>query len=172
MGLFRRNVTASVSPCAPAALAVGGNGLVSANVGFGRARAMALPTIKRARDINASLIGSLPIRRFGTQWNGEYLEEIPLPPEPWQFRPDPKTTRAHTLSWTFDDMLFYGVAYWRVTRRYKEQIEKSNQKIDALDLKIDRLMRHRPMGWYGVLGFARYREEHYTESNQVLQSLS
>jgi len=21
------------------------------------------------------------------------------------------------------------------------------------------LMRHRPMGWYGVLGFARYREE-------------
>ena len=24
---------------------------------------------------------------------------------------------------------------------------------------VDRLMRHRPMGWYGVLGFARYREE-------------
>jgi N4-gp56 family major capsid protein len=23
----------------------------------------------------------------------------------------------------------------------------------------DKLMRHRPMGWYGVLGFARYREE-------------
>ena len=24
---------------------------------------------------------------------------------------------------------------------------------------VDRLMRHRPMGWYGVLGFSRYREE-------------
>jgi len=24
---------------------------------------------------------------------------------------------------------------------------------------VDRLMRHRPMGWYGVLGFKRYREE-------------
>jgi len=24
---------------------------------------------------------------------------------------------------------------------------------------VDKLMRHRPMGWYGVLGFARYREE-------------
>jgi hypothetical protein len=23
----------------------------------------------------------------------------------------------------------------------------------------DKLMRFRPMGWYGVLGFARYREE-------------
>jgi hypothetical protein len=22
----------------------------------------------------------------------------------------------------------------------------------------DKLMRHRPLGWYGVLGFARYRE--------------
>lgn len=81
---------------------------------------MALPTIKRARDINAALIGSLPIRRFGTQWNGEYLEEIPLPPEPWQWQPDPETTRQHTLSWTFDDMLFYGVGYWLVTSRYKQ----------------------------------------------------
>ena len=24
---------------------------------------------------------------------------------------------------------------------------------------VDKLMRYRPMGWYGVLGFARYREE-------------
>jgi N4-gp56 family major capsid protein len=24
---------------------------------------------------------------------------------------------------------------------------------------VDKLMRHRPLGWYGVLGFARYREE-------------
>jgi N4-gp56 family major capsid protein len=24
---------------------------------------------------------------------------------------------------------------------------------------VDKLMRHRPMGWYGVLGFTRYREE-------------
>ena len=24
---------------------------------------------------------------------------------------------------------------------------------------VDKLMRHRPMGWYGVLGFARFREE-------------
>jgi len=24
---------------------------------------------------------------------------------------------------------------------------------------VDKLMRHRPMGWYGVLGFSRYREE-------------
>jgi hypothetical protein len=23
----------------------------------------------------------------------------------------------------------------------------------------DRLMRHRPIGWYGVLGFKRYREQ-------------
>lgn len=128
MAKFRRKVIAAVSPCTSTALAVGGTGLVSAGVGTGRARAMALPTIKRARDINASLIGSLPIRRFGTQWNGEYLEEIPLPPEPWQMCPDPKTTRAHMLSWTFDDMLFSGVAYWLVTRRYKEDMRPAEFK--------------------------------------------
>lgn len=79
---------------------------------------MALPTISRSRDIICSLVASLPIRQYGTQWTGEDLEEIPLQPEPWMMRPDPDTTRAHTLAWTTDDLMFYGVAYWQVTRRY------------------------------------------------------
>lgn len=79
---------------------------------------MALPTVSRGRDLLASLIGSLPIRQYGTAWNGEDLEEIPLPPEPWMLRPNDRTTRAHILSWTFDDLLFTGRAYWLVTKRY------------------------------------------------------
>jgi hypothetical protein len=79
---------------------------------------MALPTISRGRDLLASLIGSLPIRQYGTQWDGENVVEIPLAPDPWMIRPELRTTRAHTLAWTFDDLLFHGRAYWYVTKRY------------------------------------------------------
>lgn len=118
MALFaRKKIAASAGPCTPVAVASGA-GLVTAAVGAGRDRAMALPTISRSRDIICSLVASLPIRQYGTQWNGEDLEEIPLPPEPWMLRPDAMTTRAHTLAWTTDDLMFHGVAYWKITRRY------------------------------------------------------
>jgi hypothetical protein len=38
---------------------------------------------------------------------------------------------------------------------------------------VDKLMRHRPMGWYGVLGFARYREEAlYQNRNRFINRCS
>jgi hypothetical protein len=122
MGLFTRTKTpevqASTASSTAAVSSAGAAALLSSVVGTGRGRAMALPTISRGRDLLASLIGSLPLRQYGTAWNGEDLEEVPLPPEPWMLRPDPRTTRAHILSWTFDDLLFTGRAYWLVTRRY------------------------------------------------------
>lgn len=86
----------------------------------GRERAMRIPTISRARDILCSLVGSLPIRHYGTAWNGEELEEIPLSPEPWMLRPDSRTTRAHFLAWSTDSLIFYGRCYWYVTSRRRE----------------------------------------------------
>jgi hypothetical protein len=87
-------------------------------VGTNRNRAMLIPTISRARDLLASLIASLPIRVYGTQWDGENLAEIPLPPEPWQLAPEDGVPRSHTLAWTFDDLFFYGRAVWHVSARY------------------------------------------------------
>lgn len=79
---------------------------------------MAIPTVSRARDLLVSLVASCPIEQYGTQWNGDTMEELPLPPETWMVRPDPRTTRSHTLSWTADDLIFHQRAHWLVTSRY------------------------------------------------------
>jgi len=122
MGIFSRSKDATIRAGYGAQAPVLGGGTTSALeasfVGATRERAMSLPTISRGRDLLCSLVSSLPIRQYGTAWNGEDLEEIPLPPEPWQIRPDSRTTRTHTISWTVDDALFSGRAYWYVTKRY------------------------------------------------------
>ena len=121
MGIFSRRepvaeVRASAS-CSTASVATGGLSSLASVVGTGRERAMAIPAVSRSRDLLVSLISSCPIRQFGTQWNGEHLEEIPLPPEPWMLRPDPRSTRSHWLAWIADDLIFHGRAFALVTSR-------------------------------------------------------
>jgi len=87
-------------------------------VSIARERAIAIPTISRARDLFAAYAATLSIRQAGTQWDGEDLVEIPIPPEPWMSRPDSSSTLAATLAWTIDAMLFYGFSAWYVTGRY------------------------------------------------------
>ena len=140
MILFRRRTTTTdvgvadvaASVGCTAGVGVGGAWFSNTSVcGTGRAVAMSLPTISRARDVQASLIGSLPIEQYGTQWNGESLEELPLPPEPWMLRPDPNTTRTHIMSWTVDDLMFHGHAFWYVTSRYANGFPASFQWLPA-----------------------------------------
>jgi hypothetical protein len=121
-------------------------------VGAGRSRAMQIPTISRARDLLASLVASLPIHHYGTQWNGEDLEEIPLPPEPWMLRPDPDSTRAHMLAWTFDDLFFHGRAYWYVASRYSTGFPASFQWLpaDLMNLQSVLTAGNRPIGDYSL----------------------
>jgi len=73
-----------------------------------RREAMTVPAIARARNIIASTIGSLPLQT--------YLEntESEIPNRPVIKQPDPALTRENTLTWTVDDLLFYGVAYWQI----------------------------------------------------------
>lgn len=101
----------TATPTAALALLAPNNGAV------GRARAMKIPTVSRARDLLCSMIASLAIDHYGTQWTGERLERLPLPPEPWMIRPEQRVPRAHTLAWTTDDLIFYGRAHWFVTAR-------------------------------------------------------
>lgn len=97
------------------------------SLGVSRHRAMSIPTIARARNLHCSLLGTVEIRQYGTQWDGENLREIPLPPDAWMLRPDPNTTRAHILSWTGDDLLFHGKAAWMITSRYSSGFPASFQ---------------------------------------------
>lgn len=157
MGLFSRKapeVAASVG-CTATAAAVGSVAWFAQNsvVGVGRARAMALPTISRARDVLASIIGSCPIHQYGTQWDGEDVQELPLPPEPWMIRPDATTTRSHTLAWTFDDLFFYGRAHWYVTSRYANGFPASFTWLPAeyVTITANLVAGNHPIGEYTIM---------------------
>ena len=92
-----------------------------AGIGVGawsREAAMTIPTISRARTLICTAVGALPF----TLWQVDFTTSPPLeeslPPAGWMNRPDPNRTRQWILAWTADDLLFYGLAHWRITRRY------------------------------------------------------
>jgi hypothetical protein len=85
---------------------------------FNRQAAIQIPTISRARDLICSMIGCLEIHQYGKQWTGENYEDIALPDDTWFHQPDPNVTRNFIISWTVDDLMFLGRAFWIVTSRF------------------------------------------------------
>jgi phage portal protein BeeE len=88
------------------------------SVGNAEERALSIPTISRSRDLIASMIGSLELKHYSEQWNGESYDEVYLPREPWMDRPDPKVTRNFFFANIFSDLFFHGRAFAFVTSRY------------------------------------------------------
>ena len=88
--------------------------------GWGRDAAMSIPTISRARTLICDTVGALPL----TLWRVDFAADPPvqesMPPAGWMDRPDPNRTRQWVLAWTVDDLLFYGISHWWITRRYAE----------------------------------------------------
>jgi len=85
--------------------------------GVQRQRFMQVPTISRSRDLFASVIGCLKLLQFKEIWNGEELELLPEAPRSWLSRIDKGVTNNFILSFTLDDLLFYGRAFWYITER-------------------------------------------------------
>lgn len=137
MGLFRRRTVSASAGSGTGALGAGGMATDAFAVGVSRSVAMSIPTVSRARDLLASLVASLPIRRYGTTWTGENLTELPLPPEPWQLQPDAAATRSHTMAWTLDDLFFHGRAVWYVTGRYANGYPARFQWLPWCELSVD-----------------------------------
>ena len=137
MAFFNKVTKAAISPPAGKAAAAGtgytgvyapsSNNGGAAMVGVyynyteGEARnaAMSVPTVSRARDLLASVIGCMPLRAYSEMWNGEKMEKVPQAPRTWLRRIDPTVPNNFILSWTFDDLFFYGRAFWYVTSRSK-----------------------------------------------------
>ena len=146
MALFRRNTKPVYGVAEPEVKAAVGYGYVQqGNQGASqigppyfayaedgaRARCMSVPTISRARDLIASVIGCLPLEMYTLQWNGEEMEEIPLAPRSWLQRLDPDNTNNFTFSWLFDDLFFMGVAYLHVKSRTADGYPASFQRLPA-----------------------------------------
>ena len=130
MAVFSRTRKAAISPAPKTQAAVGGyspnsGGLGAAMIGQyytyqegdARNRAVSVPTINRARDLMASVIGCMPLRMYNEMWNGDEMEKMPLAPRSWLRRPDPTVPYQFIMSWTFDDLLFFGRAFWYITSR-------------------------------------------------------
>ena len=98
---------------------------LSYSIGVGEERALSVPTVSRARDLIAAMIGSLELKHYSKQWNGESYDEVYLPTEPWMDVPDPKVTRNFIMANTFSDLFFHGRAFWYVTTRYSTGLPAS-----------------------------------------------
>jgi len=146
MALFNRVTKAAISPVSATAKAAAAGGYMpnSAGVnmigqyytyfeGEARNRAMSVATISRARDLMASVIGSMPLKMYTERWNetDAEMECVYLAPRSWLRQPDPTVTYNFLMAWTFDDLFFYGRAFWYITSRTQDGFPASFTRLPA-----------------------------------------
>ena len=142
MALFRKAkpvAATSTQPGVKAAAGAAGNPLVgnfiNYTAGFDRTTALLNPTISRARDLICGMIGCLEIEQYARVWNGDEYEYVDLPPDTWFQNPDPNVTRNFIMSFTADDLMFYGRAFWVVTQRNAAGFPSAFTWIPAADVQ-------------------------------------
>ena len=146
MAIFSRSVNkAAISPEPTKAAAAGGYYTNSVNnggaqmigqyysyiEGDARNRAMSVPTVSRARDLMASVLGCMQLKMYNEIWNGDEMEKVPLAPRTWLRRIDPTLPNSFIMSWTFDDLFFYGRAFWYITSRTADGYPASFTRLPA-----------------------------------------
>jgi hypothetical protein len=137
------NKTANAQPPTKAAAAGGmmpstnnsGAGMVglyySYVEGEQRQKCMSIPTVSRARDLMASVLGCMSLKMYSELWNGDNMEKIPLAPRTWLRKVDPQLPNNFIMSWTFDDLFFYGRAFWYITSRTADGFPASFTRLPA-----------------------------------------
>ena len=99
--------------------------------GDARNKCMSIPTCSRGRDLMASVIGCMGLKMYNEIWNGDEMEKMPLAPRTWLRRPDPTVPYQFIMSWTFDDLLFFGRAFWYITSRYADSTPATFTRLPA-----------------------------------------
>ena len=179
MAFFNKVTKAAISPPVNKAAAAGGGfetGTGRAMIGAyynyfeGDARnaCMSVPTVSRSRDLIASVIGCMPLQMYKEMWNGETMEKIPEAPRSWLRRIDPSLPNNFILSWTFDDLFFYGRAFWYITSRTADGFPAAFTRLPAsMVLTLDQA---------GPVWFAPSKEIQFNgntlDPNDVIQFLS
>ena len=121
LGITKKDVTAQL---APALMNQGYNagvfsygGLYGSSSGapfMDRYLALQVPSVARCRNLIAGVISSIDLELYKKSTGAEL--ESPL----WLEQPDMRQPRSVTIAYTVDSLLFYGVAYWRVTSLYAD----------------------------------------------------
>ena len=144
MAIFNRSIKkAAISP-QPTKAAAAGSGYVGQNAGANsigqyynyvegtaRNRAMSVPTISRARDLMASVIGCMSLKQYSELWNGNEMEKIPMAPRTWLRRIDPSVPNSFLLAWLFDDLFFFGRSFLYITARTADSFPTSFTRLPA-----------------------------------------
>jgi phage portal protein BeeE len=147
MPLFTRKETkAQISPVPAQKAAAAGTGysknLAGPNMigqyysyqeGEARNRAMQVPAISRARDLHASVISAMPLKMYRESWNEteREMDYIDIAPRSWLRRPDPQLPYETMMAWTFDDLFFFGRAFWYITSRTADGFPASFTRLPA-----------------------------------------
>ena len=137
MALFpkSRELTASVEPSVKAAVGASSysplRSFISWQNGQRRARAMTLPVIVRGRDLICGTIAGLKLEMYREMWNGEEMEEVPLAPRSWLSRIDQSVPNQFIISWTIDDLIFEGRAFWLIESRSADGFPMSFTRLPA-----------------------------------------
>lgn len=133
-----------VSASTPLGLGSSGGSLRSYTVSYAepsctarvtRTQAMAIPTIKRGRDVICSTVASLPF----TFWRATPVDvdDEQIEPAVWATRPDPARTRAHLISWTVDDLIFEAAAYWEIVERTTAELPAKFRRLPTAEVTVD-----------------------------------
>jgi HK97 family phage prohead protease len=105
----RRDLTFAVDPSSWPQFAGLGEETITPEARVSRAEAIQVPAVKRVRDLICGTLGSLPLN---------YLDrDFELQRHPLIEQPEAAVPRSVTMAHTFEDMLFEGVAWWRVVDR-------------------------------------------------------
>jgi len=54
---------------------------------------------------------------YNEMWNGDEMEKVYIAPRSWIRRPDPNVSFQFLMSWTLDDLMMFGRAFWYITSR-------------------------------------------------------
>ena len=98
-----------------------------------RDQAMTVPAVRRGRQVIAGTLGTAPLVCVRER-AGKAPERVV---RPLLVQPDPNVTCAFTLTWTVDDLLFYGVAWWRVLARASDGFPSQAERVAPHRVAID-----------------------------------
>jgi hypothetical protein len=98
-----------------------------------RNNAMSVPTIARARDLIASVVGGTKLEMYKCYWDDveKDMVEEELAPRSWLQQPDPQLPYATFMSWLFDDLFFFGKAVLFINSRTADGFPNSFQRLPA-----------------------------------------
>ena len=95
-----------------------------------RQAAMSIPSLARARNVLVGLASRLPLQAM--------TAEGACPDQPWICKqPESGTPRSITVSWTVDQLIFYGRAWWVVRVRDWQQRPSIISLVDNSQIDLD-----------------------------------